>query len=161
MTNFESLLATLAQHKVAFIVVGGAAAIAHGSARLIQDLEIVYARSPENLHRLAAALAAYKPYLRGAPAGLPFTWDESTLARPQFHSRDFARRHRSSGRNSRRRRLRRPRGKCRGTGNFRHPLLLSEPAPAHPRQTRRGPPKRPGGTRRTRSNRRRKPVARP
>jgi hypothetical protein len=39
MTNFDALLATLARREVAFILVGGAAAIAHGSARLTQDLQ--------------------------------------------------------------------------------------------------------------------------
>lgn len=38
MTDFDALLQTLAEHEVAFIVIGGAAAIAHGSARLTQDL---------------------------------------------------------------------------------------------------------------------------
>ena len=60
---------------------GGAAAIAHGSARLTQDLDIVYRRTPGNLDRLVAALAAHKPYLRGAPAGLPFVWDREVLQR--------------------------------------------------------------------------------
>jgi hypothetical protein len=41
-------------------VIGGAAAIAHGSARLTQDLDIVYERSPENLKRLVAAWEMYK-----------------------------------------------------------------------------------------------------
>src|SRR5580700_3192860 len=81
MTNFDALLTTLWRHEVAFIVVGGAAAIAHGSARLTQDLDIVYLRSVANLDRLVAALAEYKPYLRGVPAGLPFIWDRGTLAR--------------------------------------------------------------------------------
>jgi hypothetical protein len=80
MTDFDALLTTLARHQVKFIVVGGAAAIAHGSARLTQDLDIVYERSPENLNGLVAALAAYKPYLRGAPPGLPFRWEAATLA---------------------------------------------------------------------------------
>ena len=44
MTDFAALLSTLGEHKVDFIVVGGAAAIAHGSARLTQDLDIVYRR---------------------------------------------------------------------------------------------------------------------
>ena len=74
MTDFEALLGTLGKHQVAFIVVGGASAIAHGSARLTQDLDIVYQRTPENLDRLVAALSDYKPYLRGAPPGLPFRW---------------------------------------------------------------------------------------
>ena len=30
---------------------------------------------------LVAALAEYKPYLRGAPPGLPFLWDSATLTR--------------------------------------------------------------------------------
>jgi hypothetical protein len=81
VTDFDGLLATLGRHEVAFIVVGGAAAIAHGSARLTQDLDIVYDRTPANLDRLAAALSVYKPYPRGAPPGLPFLWDRTTLER--------------------------------------------------------------------------------
>jgi len=80
MTDFAALLATLGRHEVAFIVVGGAAAIAHGSARFTQDLEIVYERSAANLDRVVAALAEYGPYLRGVPAGLPFRWSRATLA---------------------------------------------------------------------------------
>lgn len=53
-------------------VVDGTAAIAHGSARLTQDLDIVYQRSRANLDRLVVALADLKPYLRGVPPGLPF-----------------------------------------------------------------------------------------
>lgn len=72
MTDFASLLRTLVQHRVEFILVGGAAATAHGSARLTQDLDIVYRRTVENLARLATGLTPFKPYLRGAPPGLPF-----------------------------------------------------------------------------------------
>jgi hypothetical protein len=64
---------------VRFIIVGGAAATAHGSARLTQALDIVYERSRDNLRRLVAALAPHQPYLRGAPPGLPFVFDEETL----------------------------------------------------------------------------------
>jgi hypothetical protein len=64
---------------VRFIVVGGGAAIAHGSARLTNDVDIVYARDPENIRRLVAALKPHQPYLRGAPPGLPFRWDEQTI----------------------------------------------------------------------------------
>ena len=79
MTDFGALLATLGRHQVAFIIVGGAAAIAHGSARLTEDLDIVYERSTSNLDRLVAALALDKPYLRGVPPGLPFRWSRETL----------------------------------------------------------------------------------
>ncbi len=62
-----------------YILVGGIAATAHASARLTQDVDIVYARDPDNLTRLTAALAPYEPYLRGAPPGLPFRWTLETL----------------------------------------------------------------------------------
>jgi hypothetical protein len=65
---------------VEYIVVGGAAATAHGSARLTLDLDIVYRRTPENIDRVAASLSGHSPYLRGAPAGLPFIWDAPTIA---------------------------------------------------------------------------------
>jgi hypothetical protein len=57
------------------------AAIAHGSARLTRDVDVVYRRSPDNLGRLVLSLAPYHPYLRGAPPGLPFRWDQATLQR--------------------------------------------------------------------------------
>ncbi len=81
MTDFRRLIETLADGGVEFIVVGGLSATAHGSARLTQDVDIVYARSPENLSRLVRALAPLRPYLRGAPPGLPFEWSEATLRR--------------------------------------------------------------------------------
>lgn len=80
MTKFASLLGALATAGVKFILVGGVAATAHGASRLTQDLDIVYARDRENLRRLVAALSPHKPYLRGMPPGLPFVFDEVTLA---------------------------------------------------------------------------------
>jgi hypothetical protein len=61
------------------VVIGGLAVIAHGHARATLDLDVCYARSPENVKRLAAALAPLKPNLRGAPADLPFLWDAQTI----------------------------------------------------------------------------------
>ena len=81
MTDFPVLLAALAESSVEFILVGGAAATAHGSARLTVDLDVVYRRTPENLARLVTSLGPLRPYLRGAPAGLPFCWDVDTLRR--------------------------------------------------------------------------------
>ncbi len=81
MTDFGAVLAALASRDVAFVLVGGAAAVAHGSASLTQDIDILYERSGENLARLARALETTQPYLRGAPPGLPFVWDAATLAR--------------------------------------------------------------------------------
>jgi predicted nucleotidyltransferase len=81
MTAFDALLRVLSEHGIEFILIGGAAAIAHGSARFTEDLDVVYERSPENLMRIVDALAPYQPYPRGAPAGLPFVWDVATLKR--------------------------------------------------------------------------------
>jgi hypothetical protein len=81
MIDFAALLQALDSCQVEYIVVGGAAAIAHGSSRFTQDLDIVYSRSPENLQRIVKALRDFKPYLRGVPPGLPFIWDQVTLAR--------------------------------------------------------------------------------
>jgi predicted nucleotidyltransferase len=77
--NFSELLPLLANHGVEFILIGGGAAIAHGSARMTLDVDVVYSRSPENILRLADALTRHQPYLRGAPPGLPFKWDAATI----------------------------------------------------------------------------------
>jgi hypothetical protein len=79
MTDFPALIRLLKKHNVEFILVGGAAATAHGSARLTQDLDIVYRRTPSNMSRLVECLAPYSPYLRGAPPGLPFRFDVETM----------------------------------------------------------------------------------
>lgn len=81
MTDFAGLLRRLATAGVEFILVGGAAATAHGSARLTQDIDVVYRRSADNVDRLVAALLDLHPYPRGAPAGLPFRWDARTVRR--------------------------------------------------------------------------------
>jgi predicted nucleotidyltransferase len=77
----EALLRTLTDHGVRLIVVGGVAATAQGSARVTMDLDLVYSREGDNVRRLVAALAPLAPYLRGAPPGLPFRWDEGTVER--------------------------------------------------------------------------------
>ena len=79
MTSFATLLGSLHDAGVEFILVGGVAAVAHGSARLTQDIDVSYARSEANLRRIVAALLPHEPYLRGAPPGLPFEWSVETL----------------------------------------------------------------------------------
>lgn len=79
MTGFATLLDSLHDAGVEFILVGGVAAVAHGSARLTQDVDVSYARSEANLRRIVAALSPHEPYLRGAPPGLPFEWSVEML----------------------------------------------------------------------------------
>jgi len=81
MTQFEVLLTALQREGVSFVIIGGIAATLHGSARLTNDLDIVYERSAENYSKLVRALQPFDPYLRGAPAGLPFRFDAETIKR--------------------------------------------------------------------------------
>lgn len=79
MTDFERLVTVLTHPGVEFIVIGGFAATAHGSAHVTVDLDVVYRRTPENIDRLVSALEPLQPYLRGAPPGLPFRFDADTM----------------------------------------------------------------------------------
>ena len=79
MTDFEGLLTALTHADVEFIIIGGFAATAHGSAHITVDLDVVYSRTPDNISRLARALEPLRPYLRGAPPGLPFRFDPDTI----------------------------------------------------------------------------------
>jgi len=81
MIDFPRIIPLLVGAGVEFIIIGGAAAIAHGSARLTEDLDVVYRRTSENMERLVQALAPYNPYLRGAPPGLPFKLNQPTMQR--------------------------------------------------------------------------------
>lgn len=80
MADFEpeALLRQL-HGKVRFVLVGGLAMIAHGSAYVTKALDVCYDRTEANLQALAEALAPLHPYLRGVPAGLPFKLDVPTL----------------------------------------------------------------------------------
>jgi hypothetical protein len=80
-TQFATLLSTLCRNKVAFVIVGGIAAVLHGAIRVTYDIDVVYERSDDNLTRIVAALAPLEPYLRDAPPRLPFHFTEETLRR--------------------------------------------------------------------------------
>lgn len=77
--RFKEILALVNSAQVDCILIGGLAAIAHGTARATYDIDFVYSRSPENIARLAHCLEAYSPYLRGVPPGLPFKFDVRTI----------------------------------------------------------------------------------
>jgi predicted nucleotidyltransferase len=77
--SFENLLQALSDAKVDFILIGGVAAVAMGSARATFDVDVVHDQSPDNLARIVTALGSHAPYPRGAPTGLPFKFDLMTL----------------------------------------------------------------------------------
>jgi len=74
------LLTALADAEIDFVVIGGLAAAAHGSAIPTFDVDVMYERSKDNLAKLAEFLRAVEATLRGAPPGLPFRLDARTLA---------------------------------------------------------------------------------
>jgi hypothetical protein len=80
MTNFvEDLIARLNQAQVEYVIVGGISAVLHGAPIVTRDTDICYRRTPQNIARLARALAPLQPRLRGLPPDLPCAVDERTL----------------------------------------------------------------------------------
>jgi hypothetical protein len=77
--DYRVLLSALTDRNVEFVIVGAVALVLQGSARVTRDLDICYARDRANLKALAAALAPFRPALRGAAAELPFALDWRTL----------------------------------------------------------------------------------
>ena len=77
--SFTSMLAGLTRKKVRFVVVGGVAAVAHGSSRVTNDLDICYDTADANVRGLASLLANWHAYPRGVEKGLPFIMDDRTL----------------------------------------------------------------------------------
>lgn len=74
-----ALLRVLVRHDVRFVVIGGVAGNAHGSATATLDLDICYARDNANLEALVAALHEVSAALRGIDPGLPFRLDARTI----------------------------------------------------------------------------------
>lgn len=50
--DFVRLIQVLCEHDVQFILVGGVCAVAHGAPITTFDMDIVHARTPENIERL-------------------------------------------------------------------------------------------------------------
>ena len=77
--EFRQLLGPLIAQGVDFVLIGGQAGVSHGSTYPSFDLDVVYARSPDNITRLIAALKEIGVRLRGAPADLPFLLEVRTI----------------------------------------------------------------------------------
>lgn len=75
----DQILNTLIQHDVAFVVIGGIAAIMLGSPTATLDLDVCYSRAHDNLEKLAHALRELRAKLRGADPDLPFLLEGKTL----------------------------------------------------------------------------------
>lgn len=77
--NFEEIITRLKNYNVQFVLIGGRAAVSHGSSYPTYDVDICYARDKENLENIVKAFSPFHPYLRAAPKDLPFIFDAKTL----------------------------------------------------------------------------------
>lgn len=83
MADFDAIaiLTVLQQHGVVFVVIGGWAAVAHGSPLPTRDVDVVPEQGSDNLTRLSAALTALDARVRhGDDEPLPFRHDAASLA---------------------------------------------------------------------------------
>jgi hypothetical protein len=81
----EDILATLNEQGVKFVLIGGFAAVIHGSPYVTTDLDIVPDTSRSNLDRLSEALRDLdaRVWTNSEPDGLPFAHSAESLARAQ------------------------------------------------------------------------------
>lgn len=75
----RGLLGLLTARGVDFVVIGGYAAALHGSPRITQDLDVLYATDAANLVALARVLDELNARLCGIDEEVPFRADERTL----------------------------------------------------------------------------------
>jgi hypothetical protein len=82
----QAILHTLAAHQVRFVVIGGFAAVLHGSGLFTYDADITPDPDPENLRRLCRALdeVGARIRTRAEPEGVPFHCDEHFLVKMQM-----------------------------------------------------------------------------
>lgn len=78
------LLRELTARGVDFVVIGGIAAVVHGSARDTFDLDVCFATDSANLTALGDALVAMGARLRGVDDEVPFVPDAGTLRRVEL-----------------------------------------------------------------------------
>ena len=82
------LLGLLTARGVDYVLIGGLAAVLHGSAMLTQDVDICFARDEGNLRALAKALGELGAKLRGVGEPVPFVPDERTLGKSELLTLD-------------------------------------------------------------------------
>lgn len=81
-------ITVLNRHQVEYIIIGGIAAISHGSPLLTNDFDICYRRTKENTQRLVAALKELEARPRYFDPALPFILDATTLRNGDVHVRN-------------------------------------------------------------------------
>lgn len=75
-----AIIESLQKHGVRFVVIGGVAAIAHGSPLPTEDLDVTPDRAPDNLQSLVRALKDLGAQLRTESGGVAFPLEAQMLA---------------------------------------------------------------------------------
>ena len=73
-----------------FLVIGGYAAVAHGSAQITRNLDICYSPDEANLTALGRALVALDAHVRGGAEVVPFVPDAKRLRNTQVGTLETA-----------------------------------------------------------------------
>lgn len=78
----QAQLEILERHRVRFVLIGGFAAVIHGSPYVTTDLDVVPQATEPNLRRLSAGLRELhaRVWTPSEPEGVPFEHDASSLA---------------------------------------------------------------------------------
>jgi hypothetical protein len=73
--DFEGVLRQLVESNVRFVLIGGLAMIAQGTANLTLDIDCLYDRDPDNIRRMVDALRSSHPKLRTPGEPVPIRWE--------------------------------------------------------------------------------------
>lgn len=76
MADLTDIIERLVKHDVDFVLVGGLAAVTHGSSMTTQDIDICCNFSPENLLRIQSSLADLNPVHRMTSNRIPLQLTE-------------------------------------------------------------------------------------
>jgi hypothetical protein len=80
--DLTSILGVLLEERVDLVLVGPLAAVAQGAPVTTHDVDVVPARTPENVGRLVTALTRMNARYRGRPVSSPLPPDPAALGGP-------------------------------------------------------------------------------
>lgn len=86
----DEILERLVSRGVDFVVIGGIAAVLHGSPRATFDLDVCFATDESNLEALGEVLVGLDARLKGVAENVPFVPDAPTLRRVEVLTLDTA-----------------------------------------------------------------------
>ena len=77
MLNYQKIIERFVENEINFVIVGGFAAISHGSHILTQDLDLCIETDTDVWYKVYSALKDLHPWHRMTPNRIPFTYSLS------------------------------------------------------------------------------------